>query len=105
MRYTNHSLRATAITRMFTSGIEEKIIAETSGHKSTKVLRAYERTSEQQRKHVTSIINQTEMPVVQPECNLGASDVMSTVQSNSTNTKISVIQSFALVVLKRSLLL
>ena len=64
MRYTNHSLRAMAITRMFTSGVEEEIIAETSGYKSTKALRAYKRTSEQQRKHVTSVINQTEMPVV-----------------------------------------
>ena len=46
VRYTNHSLRATAITRMFNSGVEEKIITETSGHKSTKALRVYEHTSE-----------------------------------------------------------
>ena len=35
-KYTNHSLRATAITRMFNSGLSEKIIAETSGHRSVK---------------------------------------------------------------------
>ena len=70
MRYTNHSLRATAITRMFNNGVEEKIIAETSGHKSIKALRVYERTSEQQMKQVTRVINQSEV-VEQPECNLG----------------------------------
>ena len=41
VRYTNHSLRATAITRMFNSGIAEKVIADTSGHRSMKALRCY----------------------------------------------------------------
>ena len=36
VRYTNHSLRATAITRMFQAQVEEKIIVETSGHKKSK---------------------------------------------------------------------
>ena len=71
VRYTNHSLRATAITRLFNNGIEEKIIAETSGHKSTKALRVYERTSERQMKQVTHVINQSEIPVEQLECDLG----------------------------------
>ncbi len=44
-RYTNHSLRVTAATRMFSKGIEEKVIKERTGHKSNAV-RAYERTSE-----------------------------------------------------------
>ena len=43
--YTNHSLRATSITRMFKADVPEKIIAEKSGHKSLKALRMYERTS------------------------------------------------------------
>ena len=34
VRYTNHSLQATAITRMFNAVVEEKIIAEKSGHRS-----------------------------------------------------------------------
>ena len=46
--YTNHSLRATAITRMFKAEVPEKIIAEKSGHKSLKALRMYEHTSSQQ---------------------------------------------------------
>ena len=57
VHYTNHSLRATAITRMFTSGIPEKVIAETSGHKSMKALRQYEHTSKEQMQAATSSVN------------------------------------------------
>ena len=32
--YINHSLRETSITRMFNGGIPEKVIAETSGHRT-----------------------------------------------------------------------
>ena len=35
VHYTNHSLRATAITRMYEGGIPENLISEKSGHKST----------------------------------------------------------------------
>ena len=34
VKYTNHSLRATASTRMFSSGVPEKLIAEKTGHRS-----------------------------------------------------------------------
>ena len=62
--YTNHSLRATAITRMFNSGIPENVIAETSGHRSTKALTLYEEhTSEQQKQDVTKIINSTDTTI------------------------------------------
>ena len=57
VHYTNHSLRATAITRMFNSGVPEKVIAENSGHRSTKALRCYEKTSEQLQQAVTKVIN------------------------------------------------
>lgn len=57
-RYTNHSLRATAITRMLNSGIPEKVIAEQSGHRSLKALRCYEHTSLEQQLDVTKAINQ-----------------------------------------------
>ena len=48
MKYTNHSLRATSASRMFVSGVPEKIVAEVTGHKSVKALRQYERTTDQQ---------------------------------------------------------
>ena len=50
VRYTNHSLCATAVTRMYNTGVPEKIISDISGHKSLKALRAYERTSTEQQK-------------------------------------------------------
>ena len=58
VRYTNHSLRATAITHMFNKGVPEKIFAETSAHRSTKALRFYERTCVEQQV-VTAVINST----------------------------------------------
>ena len=48
VNYTNYSLRATSASRMFTSGVPEKIGAEFTGHKSLTSLRQYERTSEMQ---------------------------------------------------------
>ena len=63
-KYSNHSLRATAITHMFNSGISEKIIAETSGHKSVKGLCAYKHTSCEQQKQITSIVNNHGMPAI-----------------------------------------
>ena len=50
VHYTNHSLRAMAITRMYNAGVPEALIAEKSGHRSTKALRVYEKTSEAQQK-------------------------------------------------------
>ena len=52
VRYTNHSLRATAATRMFASGILEKKVGEITGYKSLKALRTYERTTEMQQQLV-----------------------------------------------------
>ena len=63
--YTNHSLAATVIIRMFNSGVEEKIIAETSGHRSTKVRRMYERTSQLLIKQVIHVIFQSKLSVEQ----------------------------------------
>uniref|UniRef100_A0A1X7VUV0 Tyr recombinase domain-containing protein n=1 Tax=Amphimedon queenslandica TaxID=400682 RepID=A0A1X7VUV0_AMPQE len=40
--YTNHSLRATAVSRMYNSGVPEKIISDKSGHRSLEALRSYE---------------------------------------------------------------
>ena len=57
--YTNHSLRATAITRMFNGEVDEKVIAETSGHKSLKALRSYEHTCQQKLQNVSRVINET----------------------------------------------
>ncbi len=44
-RFTNHSLRVSAATRMFQSGIKEQVVKEHTGHRSEAV-RAYKRTNE-----------------------------------------------------------
>ena len=67
--YTNHSLRATSITRMFKTDVPEKIIAEKSGHKSLKALRMYECTSSLQEQATGVVIindsSETELPIVE----------------------------------------
>ena len=45
---TNHSLRATAATRLYQSGADEQQIMERTGHRSLEGVRSYKRTSEQQ---------------------------------------------------------
>ncbi len=44
-RFTNHSLRVTAATRMFNAGVEEQVVKERTGHKSDAV-HAYKRMSD-----------------------------------------------------------
>ena len=56
VQYTNHSLRATAISRMYGGGIPEKVIIEKSGHKSIKALRTYEHTTAEQDREACSVI-------------------------------------------------
>jgi integrase len=53
--FTNHSLRRTAITRLYNHGIDEKRICETSGHRSTAV-RDYQITGERMRKEISQVI-------------------------------------------------
>ena len=53
VRYTNHSLRATSASRLFASNIPEKVIQETTGHRSLAGLRAYEQTTVDQQRTVS----------------------------------------------------
>ncbi len=54
--YTNHCLRATAMTRMYNQGVPEKVIADKSGHRSIDGLRAYEHPSRDLEKAAGNII-------------------------------------------------
>lgn len=56
-RKTNHSLRATGATELYTAGVPEKIIKERTGHRSTDGLRVYERTSQNQHRAVSQILS------------------------------------------------
>ena len=67
VRYTNHSLRATAATRMFSTGVPEKLIADKTGHRSLKALRFYERTQPSMEQAVNAVI-------ANPECKFSGFD-------------------------------
>lgn len=51
--YTNHSLRATAATRLYAAGVDEQLIAEKN---RSSAIRAYKRTSEEQQQSVSDLI-------------------------------------------------
>ncbi|ESO92067.1 hypothetical protein LOTGIDRAFT_163071 [Lottia gigantea] len=52
---TNHSLRATAATRLFQANVEEQLICEVTGHRSEAV-RAYKRSSDDQKENVSRLL-------------------------------------------------
>ena len=54
---TNHSLRVTGTTRLFTSQVPEKIVQQRTGHRLLEALRKYERTSKDQDIAVSSILS------------------------------------------------
>lgn len=56
-RKTNHSLRATCATRLYNKSIDEQLIMERTGHRSTKAVRAYKRTSEKLLQNTSVIID------------------------------------------------
>ena len=54
---TNHSLRATAATRLYESGIDEQLVMERTGHRSIEGIRSYKRTSAAQQQDVSDILS------------------------------------------------
>ena len=56
---TYHSLRATATTRPYQSGVDEQLVMERTGHRSLEGLRSYNRTCNTQREALSNILNQS----------------------------------------------
>ena len=54
---TNHSLRATAATRLYQSRVDEQLVMERTGHRSIDGIRSYKRTADFQRENVSDILN------------------------------------------------
>ncbi len=54
-KFTNHSLRVTAATRLYQEGVSEKLIKEITGHRSEAV-RDYERTGEAMKRSVSAAL-------------------------------------------------
>ena len=62
---TNHSLRATNATRLYTSGADEQLIMERTGHRSIDGVRTYKRTSNEQQVILSDVLNNTKRPRVE----------------------------------------
>ena len=60
--YTNHSLRATAATRLFNSGIDEQLIMLRTGHSSVDAVRLYKRTNERLLETTSAVLNGADQP-------------------------------------------
>ena len=58
-RKTNHSLRATAATRLFQKGIDEQLIMKVTGHRSIDGVRAYKRPSIEQFKEISGVLQKS----------------------------------------------
>ena len=56
---TNHSLRATGASALFTAGVPEKLIRDVTGHRSS-ALQLYERPTAEQRQAVSRVLVQGE---------------------------------------------
>ena len=79
---TNHSLRATAATRLYQAGVDEQLIMETTGHRSLEGVRSYKRTSEDQKQVLSDILN-TRPSVQTPRAPLTVSAISRQVNGDS----------------------
>ena len=57
---SNHSLRAASATRLFSTGTDEQLIMERTGHRSVDGIRSYKRTSESLQESVSDILHSSE---------------------------------------------
>ena len=53
---TNHSLRASAVTKMYDNEVDEQLICEVTGHRSNAV-RGYKRTSDKLKRKVNCVVH------------------------------------------------
>ena len=57
--FTNHSLRATAATRLFEAGVDEQLIMQRTGHSTTAGVRSYKRVGEKLHSVTSNVLNCT----------------------------------------------
>ena len=55
-RRTNHSLHATGASALFQGNVPEKVIQQTTGHRSVEALHVYERPSDDQQRKVSKLM-------------------------------------------------
>jgi hypothetical protein len=56
--FTNHSLRATAATRLYDAQVDEATIMDRTGHRSTSGVRTYKRESDKLNELSSNVLNQ-----------------------------------------------
>ena len=56
---TNHSLCATAATRLFQKGIDEQLVMKVTGHRSIDGVRAYKQPSIEQIKEISGVLQKS----------------------------------------------
>ena len=55
--FTNHSLRATAATRLFDAEVDEQLIMSRTGHSSNNGVRSYKHVTDQLREKTSNVLN------------------------------------------------
>ena len=84
---TNHSLRVTTATRLFQSGVDEQLIMERTGHRSTDGIRAYKRSCPEQAEQLSKVLNlerREVLPTSQEKPKLLPPSVFSTTSTSTT---------------------
>ena len=81
---TNHSLRATAATRLYNAGVDEQQVMERTGHQSLDGVRSYKHTSMQQKEALSDILNCQRKSII-PRAN-GPSDITQPPETNAQNS-------------------
>lgn len=83
--YTNHSIRATTITRLDDAGIEARHIMRASGHKSESSIRSYAcRLSENKKREMSDCLSGVLQPCMSHKSN--SSDVMADITPEELNS-------------------
>ena len=83
--FSNHSIRATAVTRMYESGLTEKMIMKRSGYRSTDGVRAYQREDTNRQVEVSNALACSNGLVVHSAQKLSDSSNDTTVRNDSIN--------------------
>lgn len=92
-RFSNHSCRATAASRMYQGNCEEQLVMEKTGHRSNAV-RSYKRTSDSQLRGVSKLLyGQTnkltsDEPAPKKECTVTSGDLCNDAKPPSTTVSL-----------------
>lgn len=85
--YTNHSIRATAITEMDAAGIDTRHIMRVSGHKSDSSIKHYvERLTENKKREISDCLGEKLMGATAPKCAKTQTPVSTSTSSLPLNT-------------------